>query len=240
MIIIPAIDIQGGKVVRLKQGKFDDTKEYGDNPASIAKKWETAGAQMIHIIDLDGAQKGSMQNFDAIIKTAQSVKTPVQVGGGIRAQEDITALLTNGVTRVVLGTKIVDDPGFLKEILSRWKERIVVSIDCKDGLVSQRGWTSQSNKKGTEFAKELEALGLKTLVYTDIARDGMLTGPNIPRIKEILDCVNISVIASGGVSTLEDIKKLKTLEPEGLNGIIIGKALYEKRFELQDAVELGK
>ncbi|MFA5060247.1 MAG: 1-(5-phosphoribosyl)-5-[(5-phosphoribosylamino)methylideneamino]imidazole-4-carboxamide isomerase [Candidatus Omnitrophota bacterium] len=237
MIIIPAIDIKDGKVVRLSQGRFQEITIYSSDPVAFAKKWETAGASLIHIVDLDGAEKGEMKNFDAIAKISKAVKVPLEVGGGIRKRDDILRVLGQGISRVVLGTRVVEDRAFLKEILKDWKERIVVSLDCSHGIVTQKGWTSVSNLKATDFAKELQDMGLTQLIYTDIARDGTLRGPNLTSIKEILDSVTIPVIASGGVSNLEDIKSLKKLGSH-LWGAIVGKALYEGNFELKDAISL--
>lgn len=238
MIIFPAIDIKEGKVVRLSQGRFHESTIYSNDPVSIAKRWESDGAAWLHVIDLDGAEQGEIKNFATIEKIVQSVKIPVQMGGGIRTHDDIRKLFACGITRVILGTKVVENRESLKWILGEWPEKIVVSLDCSRGIVTQKGWTAVSNLKATEFAKELEQIGLKTLIYTDIARDGTLTGPNIKGIIEILKTVKIPVIASGGVSQLDDIIALKELEPDGLAGVIIGKALYEDRFDLRDAIKL--
>lgn len=238
MIIIPAIDIKAGKVVRLSQGKFHEVTIYSERPTLVAKEWEAAGATLLHVVDLDGAEKGKIENLDIIAGIAKTVNIPIQMGGGIRTKEDIKKVLASGVRRVVLGTKVIEDKEFLKEILSQWGEKILVSLDCSRGIVAKQGWTSVSTLKAEDFAKELASLGLKTLVYTDIARDGTLRGPNIDGIKNILDAVAISVIASGGISELSDIKKLVDLNAAHLAGVIVGKALYEHRFSLQDAIKL--
>ncbi|HOW36266.1 MAG TPA: 1-(5-phosphoribosyl)-5-[(5-phosphoribosylamino)methylideneamino]imidazole-4-carboxamide isomerase [Candidatus Omnitrophota bacterium] len=238
MIIFPAIDIKEGKVVRLSQGKFHESTIYSSDPVLIARKWASSGAAWLHVIDLDGAEQGEIKNLAAIEKIVKSVKIPVQMGGGIRTHDDIARLFACGVARVILGTKAVENRESLKKLLEEWPEKIIVSLDCSRGIVTQKGWTAVSNLRGDAFAKELEQIGLKTLIYTDIARDGTLTGPNIKGIAEILKAVKIPVIASGGISQLDDIIALKELEPNGLNGIIIGKALYEGRFELTDAIKL--
>jgi len=238
MIIIPAIDIKGGKVVRLSQGKFHEVTIYSSDPVGIAKKWENAGASFIHVVDLDGAEQGSMQNYDVITQIAQAVEIPIQMGGGIRTTDDITKLIHNGVSRVVVGTQAVQNRDFIAEILKKWKGQIAVSLDCSRGIVAEQGWTTVSKLKATDLAKELEGLGLKHLIYTDIARDGMLTGPNINGIKEMLNATDISIIASGGIASLDDISKLAELEANGLAGVIVGKALYENRFYLRDAIDL--
>jgi len=238
MILFPAIDIQQGKVVRLLQGKFDEVTEYAADPLDMAQQWVNRGAQWLHVVDLDGAQEGKIQNWDSIINIAKNVDVPVQMGGGVRTQEDIERLIDAGVKRIVLGTKVIEDRNFLKEILSRWPENITVSLDCSNGMVAQRGWTSVTELRGIDFAKELEALGLKYIIYTDIARDGMLTGPNFESIQEMLDAVSIAFIASGGISKLEDVKKLCALESQGLIGAITGKAIYEGTLNLEEALKV--
>ncbi len=236
MIIFPAIDIQGGKVVRLIQGKFDAVTEYSHDPVSIAQQWQEMGAEWLHLVDLDGAKTGKIQNLDVIKRVASSVDIPVQMGGGIRTKEDIAQLIEGGVSRVILGTKVLDDTTFLVDVLSSWTDKIAVSLDCTNGFVARHGWTSTSDVKATEFAKELELLGLKCLIYTDIARDGMLTGPNYEELKNMLDATNIPIIASGGIASLDDIKRLKSLEDRGIMGAITGKAIYEGKLDLKEAL----
>ncbi len=238
MIVFPAIDIKDGKVVRLLQGKFDNMTQYSEDPVMIAKQWENRGAQWLHIVDLDGALTGEMKNIEIIKKIAQSVEIPIQVGGGIREKENIDNLFSFGVTRVVMGTKVIENRIFLLEMVKKWKDRIIVSLDCSQGLLTQRGWTSMTNLKATVFAQEIENLGLHHLIYTDIAKDGMLQGPNYKGIEEILNAVSIPVIASGGVSSIEDIKKLSTYESRGLAGVITGKAIYEGKLKIEEALEV--
>ena len=238
MIIIPAIDLKDGKVVRLSRGKFEEMTVYSEDPIAIAKKWEKAGAPLLHVVDLDGAQKGAMKNFDLIVNIAKAVKIPLEVGGGIREKDDINKLLTSGIARVILGTKAIENRKFLKEILGKWRDKIAVSLDCHNGMVAQQGWSVTTELKATEFAEELEGLGLNTLIYTDIARDGTLSGPNFDGLKNVLDAVEMQVIASGGVGQLEDIKKLMKLEPYGLYGAIVGKAIYENKLDLKEAIKL--
>lgn len=238
MIIFPAIDIKGGNVVRLSQGNFDEVTEYSGSPVATAKLWEDKGAQWLHVVDLDGAKTGEMQNTDKILELAQSINIPVQTGGGIRTEEDIQKLLTGGIARVILGTRVIEDRSFLKKILDQWSDKIAVSLDCSNGMVAQRGWTSTSNVKATDFVKELEALGLSCLIYTDIARDGMLSGPNFEGLEEMAACTNIPIIASGGISNIEDIKKLIALEDKGIVGAITGRAIYEGKLDLKEALNL--
>lgn len=236
MIVIPAIDIKDAKVVRLHQGKFDRVTEYSKDPVAVAKQWEGQGARRLHLVDLDGALTGQMQNFKIVAKIAKSVKIPVQVGGGIRGIEDIFRLLESGTANVILGTKAVENKEFLTRILQKWQKNIIVSLDCNKGNVAQRGWTSTSDIKGTELAKALQKAGLQCLIYTDIAKDGTLSGPNFEGLEEILNTVTIPVIASGGVAGMEDIKKLCRLGPKGLLGAITGKAIYDGRLDLKEAI----
>ncbi len=238
MIIFPAIDIKDGKVVRLLQGDFEQVTEYSGSPVTVAKKWEEKGAPWLHVVDLDGAKTGQPINLDVIVEIAQTVKIPIQVGGGIRSKKNVEQFLEGGIARVVLGTKAIEDKNFLREILARWKEKIAVSLDCSNGRLAQRGWTSVTNIKATDLVHELEKWGLSCLIYTDIARDGMLRGPNFEELKELLKNTKIPVIASGGISSLEDIQKLLTLESDGVMGFITGKALYEGRFNLKEALHI--
>jgi len=238
MIIFPAIDIKEGNVVRLAQGKFDEVTEYSGAPVAMAKLWEEKGAQWLHVVDLDGAKTGEMQNIDTILHIAESVNIPVQTGGGIRKKKDIQRLLEGGIARVILGTKIIEDRTFLKEILDQWKDKIAVSLDCSNGMVAQRGWTSTTNLKAIDFVKDLEALGLSCLIYTDIARDGMLTGPNLESLTELAEATDIPIIASGGISDIGDIKKLLAMQDKGIIGAITGRAIYEGKLDLKEALEL--
>lgn len=238
MIIFPAIDIKDGKVVRLLQGNFDEVTEYFGDPVIVAKKWEEKGAQWLHVVDLDGAKTGDLQNLDIIEKIAGAVDIPVQVGGGIRKKENVCQLVEGGVSRVILGTKAIEDKSFLKDMISSGKGKIAVSLDCSKGFLARRGWTETLDIKATDFVRELEGLGLSCIVYTDIARDGMMSGPNFEGLRELLAMTNIPVIASGGVSSMDDLKKLKAMEPDGLMGAIIGKAIYEGKIHLEEAVPL--
>ena len=238
MIIFPAIDIKDGKVVRLFQGKFDEVTEYSGDPLVVAQKWQQQGAKWLHVIDLDGARTGTMQNRDTIIAIAKKVPIPIQVGGGIRSHEDIQRLIDGGVARVILGTRVISDHNFLVEMLALWKNRIAISLDCSQGFVAQHGWTESSNVKAVDFVKNLEGLNIACLIYTDIARDGMLTGPDIVGLRGLLNMTEIPIIASGGVASVEDLRKLLDLEPEGLLGAIVGKAIYEGRVNLEEAIRV--
>jgi len=240
MLIIPAIDLQSGSVVRLVQG-LSGKKIYSTDPAKTARHWTNQGARLIHVVDLDGATKGSPQNLAAVRKIIGAVDVPVEFGGGLRRLSDIEELISGiGVRRVVLGTKAAEDEEFLKKALKKFKDRIIVSIDALSGKVRTKGWRASSgNKDAVSFAKSLKKLGLKEIIYTDISRDGMLKGPDIRGIKKLLAETGLSVIASGGVSSLSDIRKLKGLVKSGLSGAIIGKALYEGKFTLAQAIKTG-
>ncbi|MBR0470785.1 MAG: 1-(5-phosphoribosyl)-5-[Clostridia bacterium] len=234
MRIYPAIDIKDGKCVRLFKGRFDDMTVYGDSPAEMAKKWEAQGGEFIHVVDLDGALKGHGVNAEKIKEICESVSVPVQTGGGIRTIEDIEAKLECGISRVIIGTKAVSDSEFVKEAVAKYGDKIVIGIDAKDGMVAVEGWEKTSDFTAVEFAKKMVSLGVKTIVYTDIATDGTLAGPNVEAMREMADAVDADIIASGGIGSLEDILSLKDT---GVEGVIVGKALYTNRVDLKEAVE---
>jgi len=239
MLIIPAIDLRKGKVVRLFQGKFSRQKVYSSDPVKVAKHWARQGAQFLHIVDLDGALSGTPKNLNVVKEIAGKVGIPFEFGGGIRSMETILQLLGLGAQRVVLGTKAASDARFLKKAWKKFGEKIIVSIDAKDGKVLTQGWRMGVAKTTLDFAGELKKAGFKQLIYTDISRDGALSGPNIKGIKDLLKKTGINVIASGGVSTLEDLLKLKKLEKQGVIGVIVGKALYEGKFTLTEALRIN-
>ncbi len=235
MILYPAIDIKEGRCVRLSQGSFDAVKVYEENPARVAKAWEDAGASWIHTVDLDGALAGCAVNLDALAAIVRSVHIPVQTGGGIRSMEQIEEKLGVGIRRVIIGTAAVKNPDFLKEALSEYgAERILVGIDARDGFVATEGWEEVSQMRAVELGKRMYAMGLRYAVYTDIARDGMLCGPNVMATRELAQETGLAVIASGGVSSMED---LAALSRAGIPGAILGKSLYEKRIDLAQAIE---
>ncbi|MEK6715109.1 MAG: 1-(5-phosphoribosyl)-5-[(5-phosphoribosylamino)methylideneamino]imidazole-4-carboxamide isomerase [Candidatus Omnitrophota bacterium] len=238
MLIIPAVDIKEGKVVRLWQGDFDKVSVYADKPETIALEWQRQGARFLHIVDLDGACSGKLQNLAVIKKIAKTVKVPFEIGGGIRSLTTIKQLINLGVERIVLGTKVLQDKNFLKEAIVKFKGKIIVSIDARENKVASRGWLEVGNIDAMDFARELKQLGLETIIYTDIKRDGTLTGPNFKAIEEMVSESDLKVIASGGVSSLKDLKELKKLEKRGLIGVIVGKALYENKFTLREALKI--
>lgn len=236
MFVIPAIDLICGKVVRLTQGDFSKCKIYSEKPASVAKSFEEKGAKFLHIIDLEGAKEGKIKNLESIKKILKSVKIPIQVGGGIRNLKDAEKLLNIGVERIIVGTESLNQE-FLQELISRFGEKIVVSIDAEKEKLAVRGWEKITSISIFEFAKKIEKMKVKRIIYTDIKKDGTLSGCNIEGIEKMVKSVCIPVIASGGISSLSDIKKLKKLN---LEGIIIGKAIYEGKLSLEEAIEEGE
>lgn len=236
MLIIPAIDIMDGKCVRLYQGKREEAKVYYDNVVEVAKKWESEGAELIHVVDLDGAFSGKPVNQKFIEEIIDNVKVPVEVGGGIRDEESIELYLEMGAERIVLGTRAINDPDFLIKSSRDYHERIILSIDAKDGRIATNGWEKVTDKDAIKFARLFEEIGIGGIIYTDLTRDGSLVGPNIMSIEEFIKSVELPVIASGGVSGMGDIEELSKLSELGLVGVIIGKALYEKRINLKEAI----
>lgn len=237
MLIIPAIDIRNGKCVRLIQGKADAETVFSDDPVAMALKWENKGAEFLHIVDLDGAFSGEPKNLDIVEKIAKSVSIPIELGGGIRDNSSIDRVFQAGVYRAILGTSALKNPDFVSEMCDLYDEKIAIGIDAKDGKVAIKGWTEIEEKTAVDLAVEMKECGVKTIIYTDISRDGMLTGPNIQATKNLAIAVpGVSIIASGGVSSIEDIKKIKELEPYGVTGVIIGKALYTGNIQLEEAI----
>ena len=237
MKIMPAIDIKGGKVVRLRQGKIEDETIYFDSPVETAKMWVARGADFIHVVDLDGAIEGRLDNLKLVKEMVDSVRVKIELGGGIRDERTIQDVIDAGIEKVVIGTKALEED-FISKISKRFGDKIVVGIDAKDGAVLTKGWLFKTETGAVELAEKMARLGIKTINYTDISRDGMLAGPNIDGLKKMLKVSGIDIIASGGVSTIDDVKCLKRLEPDGLKGIIIGKALYEKTIDLREAIEI--
>lgn len=237
MRIYPAIDIKDGKCVRLLRGSFDDVTVYGDDPVEMARKWEAEGGEYIHVVDLDGAVKGHGVNAEAIRRICESVSVPVQTGGGIRTMEDIEAKLNCGISRVIIGTKAVSDPEFIKNAVAKYGEKIAIGIDAKDGKVAIEGWEKTTEFGAVEFAEKMAELGVKTIIYTDIATDGTLAGPNVEAMKEMASRVDVDVIASGGIGNIEHIK---SLSGTGVEGVIVGRALYTGGVELSAAVEAAR
>ena len=239
MLIIPAIDLKDGKVVRLIQGRFNQKRVYSADPISTARHWEKQGAKYLHVVDLDGAKTGRVCHLDVIKRMARSVGIPIEFGGGLRNKKSISRILDCGVERVVLGTKL-QDQDFLRSIFREFKQRIITSIDVQNNILKISGWQRKYKRLSIlDLIRKLEDIGFKQIICTDIARDGTLKGPNIAMIKKILKNSRLSVIASGGISSLRDLIKLKTLSKQGLRGVIVGKALYEARFTLREALKYG-
>lgn len=234
MQLYPAIDIKNGTCVRLRQGQFQNVKVYSDSPAQMAERWAAEGATFLHLVDLDGALQGQLVNEEAIREVTRRVSVPVQLGGGIRSLENIEALLKLGIFRVIIGTKAVEDPEFVRQAVERFgADRVAVGVDAKDGLVATRGWETVSSRTAVDLCRQMEEMGVGTVIYTDIARDGMLQGPNVEQTRKLAEKTGLTVIASGGISSLEDLEELKAA---GIPGAILGKALYEERFRLREAL----
>jgi len=240
MIIIPAIDLKNGKCVRLLQGEMDKETIFFDNPAAAALKWEKDGAQLIHVVDLDGAMGKQPKNLDSIKNILKAVTVPIQVGGGIRDEKTIKMFLDIGVKRVIIGTEAIKNPKLVKEACTKFPGQIVVGIDARNGYVAVEGWTETTKTKAVDLARRFEDCGVAAINFTDILKDGMESGPNIEQTRQLAQGISIPVVASGGVSTIEDIKNLIPLKKIGVVGVITGKALYTNSLVLKDAIELTK
>ena len=238
MKLYPAIDLKAGQCVRLLQGNYDEVTVYGNHPGEMARKWENLGGDFLHIVDLDGAKAGKSINGKAIREIVKSVQIPIELGGGIRSLEDIQLQLDRGVQRVILGSAAIKNKELVKMAIETFgAERIVVGVDAKGGKVAVEGWLEVTDTTALSFCQELEKMGVQTVIYTDIAKDGMMQGPNIEETKKLVEETHLQIVASGGVSSLED---LKALERIGVHGAIIGKALYTGAIQLEEAVALFK
>lgn len=234
MIIIPAIDIKNGKCVRLVQGDYNQQTVYSQNPIEVALRWKKLGAGLIHVVDLDGAKDGLPVNFSLITKIAKQVS--VEVGGGIRSVETIQKYLDAGVNRVVLGTALLGDFDFARQVFEKFGDKIVLGLDAKNGELMTKGWTSGSHLSFLETAKKMQELGAQKIIYTDILKDGSLTEPNYQSLKDLMEIVQIPIIASGGISNINQIKKLSEI---GAEGVILGKSLYEGKIDLKEALNVS-
>lgn len=233
MILLPAIDLMSGEVVRLQQGKADQKTVYSNDPAAFARKWEEEGGDYLHIVDLDAAFTGEQKNLDAVRAITSAVSIPCELGGGMRTPEAIERALEAGITRIVIGTRAAESLEFVREMAQRFgSERIAVGIDAKNGLVSVKGWTETSTLQALDLAKRAEDAGAGTIIYTDIATDGMMQGPNFAELERVLATVRCQLVASGGVSSADDVRRLG--EMPGLYGCIIGKALYDGAISLPE------
>jgi phosphoribosylformimino-5-aminoimidazole carboxamide ribotide isomerase len=234
MIVVPAIDVRGGKVVRLKQGQLLAEQVYGSDPAEVARRWEAEGAARLHLVDLDAAISNRPQ-FDAMEKIIAAVKVPVEVGGGLRVLENAMRYRDRGVDRVIFGTAAVANPGVVLAAARRWPQAVAVALDAREGKVAVAGWKEISTLDALELARRVKAWNVPRIQYTDVVRDGTLVGPNLAGIEEMARASGLRITAAGGFSSLEDLRRLKPLEALGVDEVVLGKALYEKRFTLAEA-----
>ena len=237
MKIIPAVDIKGSRCVRLTQGKEDQETIYSDDPKAMAEHWDEQGAQLIHVVDLDGAFQGLPKNVDLIKDIIYSSTVDIQVGGGIRSLEAIAAYVNAGVYRVILGTIAHENPAFVEEACKQFPGKIIIGIDAQDGKVAIKGWTEVSEQTAADLAKSMEPMGVAGFIFTDISRDGMLQGPNLDSIRQFAQATSLPIIASGGISGIQDVVSLLSLKSEGVEGMITGKALYDKRLDFKEALK---
>lgn len=238
MLIIPAIDLINGQCVRLEQGDYHKKTVYSSDPLEMARKFEAAGAELLHLVDLDGAKAGSPQNLDIITKVAKSINIPIELGGGIRDLETVRQVLDAGVERVILGTVVLKKPAWLSTALAEYGERIVIGIDARNGMVAVEGWLETTNQSALELALEMKELGVKEIIYTDISRDGMLSGPNLAELRT-MSKAGVKLVASGGVTSIDDVKQLRELETIGVYAAIVGKALYTGDLDLAEAIKVA-
>ena len=240
MLLIPAIDLKAGKCVRLRQGRMDDVTVFSDDPVAMARRWADEGAERLHLVDLDGAIKGEPVNLKVVEDIAAAIDIPVQVGGGIRDEDTVQRYLNAGVQYVIIGTKAVNAPHFLHDLCLEFPRHIIVGLDAKDGRVALSGWTKVTAHDVIETAIHCERDGVEAIIYTDIGRDGMMQGFNAESTGKLARAIKTPVFASGGVTSLDDIRRLRELEGDGVAGAIIGRALYENSFSLADAVKIAK
>ncbi len=240
MRIIPAIDLIGGETVRLLQGEYDRMLNYEISPQNAALKWESMGAELIHIVDLDGAKKGNPENLPVVREIVKTLKIPVELGGGFRTGENISEALDAGVWRVIIGSRAFEDMDFARRVVKEFGARVIFSMDIKALKPSVRGWKKTLNLEISDILSFFASLGVKEIIYTDIESDGMLSGPNIDNLKRILSETDIKIISAGGVKTIEDILALKEMEDIGISGVIIGRALYEGTIDLKEAISVSK
>lgn len=236
MDVIPAIDLLNGRCVRLYQGDYEQSQIFAEDPVTVAQSWEAQGAQWLHLVDLDGAKTGEPVNLAVIAQIVGTLNIPVQVGGGLRTPERVASFLDMGVQRVILGTVAVENPDLVAQLCQAYPGQIVVGIDARDGMVATRGWLETSTVSAITLGQRVASEGAAAIIYTDIQRDGTLEGPNLPQLREMAAVVSVPVIASGGVSSLTDILSLLALEPMGVSGVIVGKALYTGNLSLTEAL----
>ena len=238
MIVFPAVDVQGGKAVRLRRGDFDDVTVFSDDPVELARFWQSQGAEALHVVDLDAARTGDLTNFRIVEDIVEALDIPVQYGGGIRTPKSLAFMAGIGVHWVVMGTAAVTALDLLDDAVNWLGDRLVVGLDCTDGMVATHGWQQRSQMSAIRMVKLLKEHGVTRVVYTDTARDGMLGGPNLPGLKDLAEVSELEIILSGGIALLDDLKRLKRLDAEKVVGVIVGRALYEKAFTLPQAMAL--
>lgn len=237
MEVIPAIDLLDGKCVRLYQGDYDRASQFSDRPAEVARNWELQGATRIHVVDLDGAKQGKSVNLKTIEAIVRAINIPIQVGGGLRDRAGVAQLLDLGVERVILGTVAVEQPELVTQLCQEFPQQILVGIDARNGKVATKGWLETSELSAIELARRMASQGVAAIIYTDIQRDGTLSGPNLPALRTLAEAIDIPVIASGGVSSLTDLLSLLALEPLGVKGAIVGRAIYTGDLDLKEALQ---
>lgn len=235
MLILPAIDLRDGKCVRLYQGKFEKSEIVGEDPVKVALSFKESGAKYIHMVDLDGALDGKIKNIEAISKVIDTTKIPVELGGGIRDIKTIDMLMKIGISRIILGTAALKDPDFVKVALKKYGEKIAVGIDAKNEKVAVNGWLDVSSVDYIDFAKQMEDMGIKTIIFTDISKDGTLKGPNLDQLFKIQNSVSCRIIASGGIKNIDDLKDISKMD---IYGAITGKAIYSGSIDLKEAIEI--
>jgi phosphoribosylformimino-5-aminoimidazole carboxamide ribotide isomerase len=240
MLIIPAIDLKEGKCVRLQQGLMDKATVYSDDPGTTARHWQDQGAELLHVVDLNGAFAGVPKNLDAIKAIRKAVAMSIEVGGGIRDLATIETLVSIGIERIILGTAAIENPAFVQEACTAFPGRIIVGIDAKDGLVAIKGWAEMTQVKAVDLALRMQDHGVIAIIYTDIKRDGMLSGPNVEATRDLAKALHIPVIASGGVHTMKDIENLMAVRHAGVTGVITGKAIYSGSLNLKEAITYVK
>ena len=236
MDVIPAIDILDGRCVRLYQGDYQQSEVFGEDPVEVAQRWYSQGAKYLHVVDLDGARDGKPKNLKVIEAIARSIPIRVQMGGGLRDRESIVSVLNSGVSRVILGTAAVENSQLIADICAEFPEQIIIGIDARDGKVATRGWLTTSEVMAVDLAKRMTSIGIAGIIYTDIHRDGTMQGPNIEALRQLAENVDVPVIASGGISSITDLLNLLSLESMGVNGAIVGKAIYTGDIQLREAI----
>ena len=235
MIVIPAVDIRGGNVVRLFRGDFSMETVYSEDPVKMALRWQSEGAKRLHLVDLDGALEGKLKNLDWIRKITASLDIPVEAGGGIRTEADLQTIIRAGASYAILGTKACEDSEFLKKAVDKYKEKIIVSLDVKDGYLQTKGWVNPTEIKAVDFAQRIKMLGAQTVEYTDISRDGTLQGPGFENILKFIGEVKVDMIVSGGISSIADLRILKEYNKKEIIGVIVGRALYDGKILIKEA-----